>query len=80
MTTVIRAKHYDDTVQALIKDPIITAMASVIPDCVDLEDGNVMQAALGEYRRRGGKISSHIGGPIEAIRAIKAAQTTQDNE
>lgn len=71
MTAVIRAKHYDERVAELMADPIIQGMADQVPLDIDLDTHERMMGALNEYRLRGGKISSHIGGPIEAITKLR---------
>lgn len=75
--TSIRAAHYAETVAALEADPIIIEMAATITKA-DVAGGihgtGFMQAALGEYNRRGGKIQTHIGGPAEAIAEIVNAR------
>jgi hypothetical protein len=81
--TVIRAKHYDETVTALIMDPIIQAMVTGLVNDPSLDAKTAvhnlvttgwapgfMQVALREYTARGGKVPTHIGGPAEAITAI----------
>jgi hypothetical protein len=86
-TVTIEAAHYQETRDALAKDPIIQAMATELSN-LDLvaeathESGNpryeFMLGALREYKRRGGTIQTHIGGPAEAILAIvKAGSPTE---
>jgi hypothetical protein len=71
---VIRAAHYDDTVEKLKADPIIVQMAHEMDgyslDELEWPSGprhEFMMATLHEYKSRGGEIGSHIGGPAEAI-------------
>lgn len=79
--SVIRAQHYTDTENALKADPIIKDMAggvSHLPmDKLIHSDGtarhNFMMGALDEYKARGGKIPTHIGGPANAILSILKA-------
>jgi len=85
--TVIRAAHYDQTVKALMADPIIrdmvgglvndqnpAAKAAVHNLITDGWDSGFMVPALREYTARGGKIETHIGGPAEAITALLREQ------
>ena len=80
---VIQAADYDETERALAEDPIIVAMAAelvgvrqldrenpVEGEGVDFESWSFMHGALDEYRKRGGTIASHIGGPAAAIRDL----------
>lgn len=81
----IEAAHYGETRRALMADPIIVAMAEELeglPWHKDLchEDRTTprfefMMGALDEYKRRGGTIGSHIGGPAEAILALLREET-----
>lgn len=69
---IVSAK-YRETVDALKRDPIILTMADEIRGTVsasDLASYDFMTAALREYNARGGKISTHIGGPSEAVREL----------
>jgi hypothetical protein len=73
----IEADHYREHREALKADPIIQQMtrdlAGVVQaGIVDVDSWSFMRAAMNEYRRRGGTIPAHIGGPAEAIRALLA--------
>jgi hypothetical protein len=68
---MLRAAHYDETVEALIADPIIIAMAAEIPADFDGRLNDLMVAALHGYTERGGQVNCHIGGPIEAIAILR---------
>jgi hypothetical protein len=74
--SVIQAAHYGETEAALADDPIIRAMAWEIPadTAATMLDGDpnwtFMQASLDEYKRRGGTIPTHIGGPARAVQAV----------
>lgn len=75
---VLESDDYRKTREALKADPIIRDMAGGVRDHpldeLQHEDGNprweFMSAALEEYKSRGGKIATHIGGPAEAILMI----------
>ncbi|HVW32777.1 MAG TPA: hypothetical protein VHL53_09595 [Acidimicrobiia bacterium] len=58
-------------VAALMADAIIEAMATEISDDTDLKAFRFISAAYQEYRRRGGHVPTHLGGPAEAIRRLK---------
>jgi len=75
----IEAAHYQETRDALIKDPVIQAMAEDMEGVLDWDsylhasgrpNFNFMLGALKEYKRRGGTIQTHIGGPAESILII----------
>jgi hypothetical protein len=70
--SMIRAAHYDETIDELVKDPIIQAMAVslTLQDVQGIHGTGFMQAALYEYGKRGGTVQSHIGGPAEALQRI----------
>ena len=77
MTTVIEADHYRTTRDGLTTDPIIRQLATELSGTTEgdaLIAGTfvpgLMQAALNEYRRRGGTRATHIGGPVEAVALI----------
>ena len=85
--TVIRAAHYDETVKALMADPIIRDMVGGLVNDQSIEAKTAvhnlrttgwapgfMQVALREYTARGGKVETHIGGPAEAITLILREQ------
>lgn len=87
MTTVIRAKHYDETEERLAKDPVIISMAKglkdtplseLVHDTGDVSDTHVtprfefMQAANREYASRGGKDGGHLGAVSHALLKILA--------
>lgn len=76
----IEADHYRETRAALARDPIIRQMARELPDDWRLRfhgpndrtmSYHFMTQALDEYKRRGGTISTHIGGPAEAIFQVR---------
>ena len=88
--TVIRAAHYDETVKALMADPIIQAMVKGLVNDPSLDAKTAvhnlitsgwapgfMQVALREYTARGGKVPTHIGGPAEAITNILREQAAR---
>ena len=64
----------DTVVGALMADPIIQTMATEISDGTDLKTFQFIGAAYKEYRRRGGHVQTHVGGPAEAIRRLKRWQ------
>jgi hypothetical protein len=68
----MRAAHYDATERVLMTDPVIQDMAGAFDgtQSVDFDSWDFIQAALKEYRRRGGDHQTHIGGPAAAIRRI----------
>lgn len=82
---MIKAAHYTETVEALKSDPVIIAMASELPADWKLlctkgnPDGSLeptysfMTGTLNEYVKRSGKgvRETHIGGPAEAIIAVR---------
>jgi hypothetical protein len=68
---MIRAAHYDATVDALKADPIIRGMAASLPADVEMDFGFTL-AANAEYARRGGQVAAHIGGVKEALAAVLA--------
>jgi len=68
---VIKAEHYAETVKKLKADPIIQEMAASVPDKFDVTSWDFMIRSLEEYQKRGGTIETHIGGPAEAIEALK---------
>lgn len=71
----IEAEHYEETRRALMADPIIIDMAVVVPKEWDCGSWSFMQNALALYKKRGGTIPTHIGGPAEAIeRLVKARE------
>lgn len=66
------AKRDEDTVvTALTADPIIRATASEVTDEAELTSFVFIGAAYREYRRRGGRIETYLGGPAAAIRQLK---------
>ncbi|WP_433242593.1 hypothetical protein [Actinomadura nitritigenes] len=82
---VIRSADYDETVTKLMADPIIRDMAKGLANekLADLQHDETgtprhgfMMPALDEYKRRGGKIESHIGGPAEALLRILNEERT----
>lgn len=56
--------------ESLAADPIIRAMASEVTDEADLTSFVFIGAAYREYRRRGGRIETYVGGPAAAIRRL----------
>lgn len=81
----ITSDRYQQVEKALSEDPIIAEMAKEIQDGIEAghvsqsnfvhSDGSTprwefMQRALDEYKKRGGTIESHIGGPARAVLAI----------
>lgn len=81
--SVIRAAHYDETVKALVADPIVIDMAgglAGVPVSELAHDGGTprfefMQAANAEYKSRGGEGGGHIGAVAEALlKLLEAAQ------
>ncbi|WP_149264270.1 hypothetical protein [Actinomadura sp. K4S16] len=74
----IRSADYDETVAKLILDQIIQDMAKGLAkeplSELEHEGGGArhefMMAALDEYKKRGGQIQTHIGGPAEALLKI----------
>jgi hypothetical protein len=67
---VIEADHYRETRAKLKADPILQGMVQELRDddvCACQVD---MNAALQEYKRRGGTVQTHIGGPVQAIREL----------
>ena len=70
----MRAAHYDAVERALEADPVIQRMYRELEnagyDLPDLDGWDFIQAALQEYRRRGGTVQTHIGGPAAAIRHL----------
>jgi hypothetical protein len=72
---VIRAAHYDQTVNELMADQVAVKMAAGLLDTplADMVDSfgaprhEFMLAALDEYHRRDGKVATHIGGVAEAL-------------
>jgi hypothetical protein len=78
----IEAAHYAETRQSLMQDPIIIQMAQEIREDPDMDLDTLLHAESGEphwgfmnaarhnYRKRGGEVESHIGGPAEAIVAL----------
>jgi hypothetical protein len=76
----IEDEHYGETRRALMADPIIRDMAEGVRHMATWDlahaDGaprfEFMNGALREYKRRGGTIPTHIGGPAEAILALLA--------
>jgi hypothetical protein len=80
---IVVNSRYERTHQALMKDPIIIAMADEIPKGHEVANGDsvsadlnwqFIRAALDTYHRRGGKIETHIGGPSTAIRRLVEAR------
>lgn len=75
---VIEAKHYDDARRAFADDPIVQAMFAELPTemVAQLRDGtlqersSMMNAANGEYRRRGGQAAAHLGAVLEALELL----------
>lgn len=73
----MRASHYNAVVATLMADDIIIALARDITDValVTYPDGiptyEFMIAASNEYNRRGGLALTHMGGPAEAIVALR---------
>lgn len=77
----IEAEKYRETRAALAEDPIIQALATELPPdwrlqfthggTDDQPNYNFMCRALDEYKRRGGTIKTHIGGPAEAVIAVR---------
>lgn len=62
----------DTVVGALTADPIIQAMADEVDErTVDLRSFDFIGGAYREYRRRGGRLETYLGGPAEAIRRLK---------
>jgi hypothetical protein len=72
MAAIVSSK-YKEIESALAADPIIRQMAQEIPAGIDMTSMAFMSAAGKEYRRRGGKISGHIGGPAAAIASLVGA-------
>lgn len=79
----IEADHYRTTRKELAADPLIRDMAAGL-EGVPLDQlqhapgeprGPFMMGALEEYRKRGGTIGSHIGGPAQAILGVIAEWT-----
>lgn len=70
----IEASHYEETVQLLMKDPVIIGMAEEIPTHFDPQPWYFMTRALQTYTERGGQIPTHIGGPAEAVRRLVQAR------
>lgn len=65
--------EYRKTVELLKQDPIIREMAEDAAhlSAEELESFAFMSAALRRYHERGGKIPTHVGGPMEAILALR---------
>jgi hypothetical protein len=76
----LEAEHYQQTREALAKDPILIAMFHQLPAEMQLrlafdeiptsEEWHLTQSALHAYNNRGGTIPTHIGGPREALTII----------
>lgn len=81
MIHVLESDDYRKTREALMADPIIRVMAQELPadwrlrftygGTADRPNYNFMAAALETYKERGGTINTHIGGPAEAIIALR---------
>lgn len=75
---IMEAAHYEKTRRALTADPIVKAMYEDLPAELRLalshetvEDRyGLMTMVLREYNDRGGEISTHIGGPLEALEIL----------
>lgn len=73
------AAHYEQTRSALMEDPVILNMLGgldEVPDSAIMhEDGTATHeftlGALDEYRRRGGTVDCHIGGPAQALLRLR---------
>lgn len=76
--TIMEAAHYGVTRRKLVKDPIVKAMYEALPaelrqalSYETLEDrSSLMSTALREYDSRGGRVPTHIGGPLEALEIL----------
>lgn len=72
----IVASHYGDTVDAIKADPVMQRMANeVIQGIIKGEDIKLYETnwtlmTLRGYSANGGTVQGHIGGPVEALRAI----------
>lgn len=79
---MIRDRSYREAVDDLKKDPIIKAMVKEVANLAfrqdQLDDYQTMMTAAAEYISRGGEISTHIGGPIEAIKELLNEQPSQN--
>jgi len=83
MTTTIRAKAYDTTVNQLTEDPIVQAMFAEMQagraSPLTLAETNgwaFMSGSLKEYERRGGTQAGHIGGVSEALQELERRAIT----
>jgi hypothetical protein len=73
----IEAAHYRETIARLEADPIIKKMAKELlatGETVDSVSNGIenpswefMMACQREYKKRGGAISHHLGGPARAV-------------
>jgi hypothetical protein len=78
MIMAIEAESYQATREALMADPIIQAMADVVPPLavagLSDDDGEptwgFIRKAMDTYARLGGTVETHIGGPAEAVLMI----------
>ena len=80
---VIESEDYRRTRLALMADPIIQWMEqdiSRLPDHEIMQEDdetptyNFMIGALEQYKRLGGEIRTHIGGPAEAVIMLRKAR------
>ncbi len=69
----MRARHYEQVVALLMRDPILVEMAREVP-LLAVEKSGFIERAWHEYRRRGGTIKGHLGGPGEAICRLKGVR------
>ena len=70
----MRAKHYTEKVVELIEDNIIQDMTDECPNGLNFKDFGFITGALAEYKKRGGNVETHIGGPAEAIEILKKTE------
>jgi hypothetical protein len=73
---IMLSPNQQKIVRTLESDRIITTMAQEIPEYI-LDNNIDIMHVFYEYKRRGGSINTHIGGPKEAILNIRRRNRAQ---
>lgn len=68
---MLKAAHYETTVEKLVADPVMIALANEAPSGAVINRGGAMLALLRAYNAAGGTVETHIGGPLEAVEILR---------